>query len=227
MINREVYSYISGEFVECLKPVSELSGTLDGKPFVDDDREIYDFDTVTKKLYDNRNVPTSADGLLLSNRVVEFVEFKMGFKRKITRATLDDSKLKCPKFTGVTCSEYGELLLKLGEKEVDELFASIRLKAIESYVTLDKKILPCCIESGERKNNSLFYCVVIDDYIDVMEDTLNMVADEESEDNSVTRIRNGLSRLRNHVDAEGMDYLYDEINVFSPDEFKMHLDKIL
>lgn len=55
--------------------------------------------------------------------------------------------------------------------ENDELVASIRTKAIESYITLEKHVFPLCRDSDGQKR--LRYVAVIDaDSVDGIEDTL-------------------------------------------------------
>ena len=50
---------------------------------------------------------------------------------------------------------------------------------------------------------------------DTEEDILNELAEEESDSNSITQVKNSLSRFVNHQDLEGHSYLYDEVKVLS------------
>lgn len=225
MITKDVKSYISMHYSSDLEKISVLSKSSLGKVLVDDERELYNFDEITKKVYKNKKVPSSADSLLISEKRLALIEYKAGFKKIITKKNFDYNKICCPDDTEKKCFEYADLLFKKQRLETNELLDSLKLKAIESYITLEKKILPLC---NPRMNKvHISYCVIIDDYIDSMQDTLNELAEETTESNSITQIKTALSRLVSIKDANDEPVYYDEIIVFSPYEFIKFLDKYL
>ena len=103
------------------------------------------------------------------------------------------------------------------------MISSIRLKAIESYITLEKHILPKCQQTDGRCR--LIFTVVIDeDAVEAMEDTLaEVVGDKETRDNPFSRIRSSLQRLTNNRDANGKAYFYDSVEVLSAVDFQNRL----
>ena len=112
--------------------------------------------------------------------------------------------------------------------ENEQLLDSLKLKAIESYITLKKQILPLCMDKTTGKALRCVFGVVIDVPNDKEEDILNELAevkDDESE-NTIAQIRQSLKRLSGNKCTNGETYLYDEIKVFSPYEFKKYLDGI-
>lgn len=227
MVSKDIFSYITQNYEDNLDSITKLSETGRGQSLVIDERELYNFDDITTILYNNIKCPTSADSLLVTKRIVEFVEFKSGFHKKITKKNCDYSKLSCLSDNSKTCMGYADLLFKKQDLETDELLDSLKMKAIESYMTLEKKILPKCESYADTMHIRLVFCVVVDDYIDVMEDTLNELANETSDSNTITQVKSSLSRFVNHKDTAGNDYLYDELKVLSPHEFILHMNQTM
>jgi len=173
---------------------------------------MYDFDGICDSIFPKGRKPTSADGIDIDPRVVRFVEFKSGFQKKITKYNFDQEKACCEK-TGEYCEDYWNLFFKNRSEETAELIASIRFKALESYLTLEKQFLPHCQDS--EKPVKLIFVVVIDgDPVDGLEDDLAELAGQKSGTNNIlSTIRNSLSRLVNVQDAQGNIYCYDAIEV--------------
>lgn len=221
MIKKDVEKFITGKYHNSLDTITNLSKTDGGEAFIISDEKMYNYDTITKELFVNRNIPSSADAIDFSNNYIEIFEFKTGFKKKITRENFDKSKMTCPK-TNKYCKEYGDLFFKGQRKETEQLIDSIRLKAIESYITLEKMIMPTC--NNTTDDLKLCFCVIIDsDDIDSMEDTLTELANVEVKNNSVADVKKALSRFCNKADVTGNTYYYDSIEVLSPIEFKSRI----
>lgn len=209
-----------------MESITSLSRPNNGKSLVEDERCEYNFDDITKAIYNNRDVPASADALIASDKVVLFTEFKTGFIRKITCDTLDYSKLSCPNFPDVTCNEYGKLLIDKSELEVSELLDSLKFKAIESYITLEKYILPHCFDLSE-KGQRVVFCVVIDDAVEDLEDGLLELANQVSENNSFSKVRSSLERFVAVPLNDGDIFFYDEIIVKSPYDYKKYISRFM
>lgn len=186
------------------------------------DELLFHFDKISEALYTQGKAPTSADGLEVTSRGVEFIEFKSGFKRKITKNNFDEKQGWCEDGKKV-CAWYWDLFFKEQEKEIAELISSIRFKAIESYITLEKHVFPKCQHSGVHI--PLKFVVVIDeDEIDNMEDTLAGLAGEaDVKDNHFSAIRSALRRLTGQRDTDGNEYYYDSIEVLSARDYSNHL----
>ena len=106
---------------------------------------------------------------------------------------------------------------------MNELILSIRIKTVESYITLEKIIFPCCRSSDEAM--SLQFLVVIDeDSVDGMEDTLaDLAGVSKVKDNAYSSIRTSLKRFIHCKDNSGNQYFYDDVKVLSVTDFKNHL----
>lgn len=225
MISKDLYSYITNAFVDDLESISVLSRSTQGKVLVDDSRKLYNFDKITEHVYNNIKVPSSADSLLVTNKIVLLTEFKSGFKRKISKESIDYTKLTCPSDETKICSDYGDLLIEKGKLETEELIDSIKFKAIESYITLEKMLFPLCGSSSRKLR--IVFCVVIDDYVDNMEDSLLELAEATSSNNTYTSVKESLSRLVNVKTQDMEDLYYDEVKVLSPYEYKMYISSYI
>lgn len=74
--------------------VSKLSETQQNNfPLVSSDYEYYNFDEITDDLYPPKKKVASVDGLEITNKSINLVEFKSGFKKIITK---DNSLLYSP-----------------------------------------------------------------------------------------------------------------------------------
>ena len=147
--------------------------------------------------------------------------------RKISRENIDDDKLICPHDTAKVCKDYGNLLIAKGNLETRELLDSIKFKAIESYVTLEKKFFLLCSTLSHDNKLRVIFCVVIDDYVDSMEDSLLELANVSSASNSFTDIKSSLFRFVNLKTQNNEDFYYDEIKVLSPYEYQQYLSSYI
>lgn len=225
MITKDVQAYAISNWGDFLSPVTEISKSDNGVSLVRNSVELYNFDGICKSLFAQGKVPTSADGLGFAGRTLELVEYKSGFKQRITKHNFDPTKGRCPDpDVDRVCEYYWKLFFKNQETNISELISSIRNKAVESYVTLEKQVFPRCQDT--RRPIPLKLIVVIDeDEIDSMEDTYSELAgntDAENtaaKDNHFSAIRSALRRLTNQHDADGNAYFYDCIEVLSVQDY--------
>ena len=203
------------------KSITDISKSKDTS-LVENDMEVYCFDDICATLYDQNKKPTSADALIIDEKSVELVEFKAGFKNKVTKKNFDKERGKCPK-TKEICEDYWKLFFDKRKKEVDELVLNIRIKAVESYITLEKNIFPLC-RSSEVPTNLEFWVVIDEDSVDEMEDTLaDLAGVAEVKDNAYFSIRRSLKRFVHCHDTNGNSYFYDNIKVLSVMDFQHYL----
>lgn len=191
-------------------------------PLVTGDALLFHFDKISEALYPQGKAPTSADGLEITERSAAFIEFKSGFKRKITKNNFDEEQARCEDGNKI-CTKYWDLFFKEQGKEIAELISSIRFKAIESYITLEKHIFPKCRQADEQI--PLKFVVIIDeDAVEGMEDTLAELAGEtDIKDNHFSALRSALRRLTGQCDADGNGYYYDSIEVLSARDYSNRL----
>lgn len=94
-------------------------------------------------------------------------------------------------------------------------------------MTLEKKFFPLCRTLSGNAKLRIIFCVVIDDYVDNMEDSLLELANVSSSSNTFTNIKSSLSRFVNMKTQTGEDFYYDEIKVLSPYEYQQYLSSYI
>lgn len=201
--------------------ITKISDPGNGNSLVTSSQKMFWFDHISDDLYTcQNNIPTSADGIIITERVIYFVEFKSGFKKKITTKNFDEKKASCP-YKNAICKDYWKLFFKKQNKETEQLIDSIRDKAIESYITLEKRLVPQFIDLDVSQKYRLVFVVVIDENeIENMEATLGDLCSKDSiSNNCFSDIRKSLQRCMNQKDACGNDYYYDEVRVMSTSDF--------
>ena len=234
MITKNVMEKAKMLWSEFLEPISKISENDNTHvALVDHQFIMYNFDKITKNLYNNKACPTSADALFINDKEIEFIEFKSGFKQKITKNKLRDTKAKCDEYFKMTghlhvCKTFWELFFKNQNRERKILIESIRLKSIESYMSLEKKVLNTCDDLNNQKKIKVKFTIVIDeDGIDNYEKVLGEISNKPApKENCFTLIEESLKRIKNQNDSSGQDYLYDEISVLSTKDFIARLNSI-
>lgn len=148
------------------------------------DAELYSFDEIKLQIFGGKSPCASADGLRFCKSWVEFIEFKTGFHRKITRENWEPVKGACPR-DGVECADYRELFFAKADKETTELIDSVRSKAIDSYILWEKHLLPAILPGleGGRLPHLRYVAVVDCDSATGMEGILGELAQKPSGDN--------------------------------------------
>lgn len=224
MIAKDLSAYAQREWSDLMLPVTQLSkrGGKDGKPLVRHEKRLYNFDDICTTLFSAQRgkKPASADALDFFPKSVQLVEFKSGFRPKISKENFDQEKGSCKEKGGV-CEEYWKLFSKLQKAQRRGLYDSIRAKAVESFLTLEKQVLPHCADLDEPIQ--VLYVVVIDvDPMESMQDILTDLATPQlakRSDNILTDIKNALKKLTNITDVHGNIYCYDGVQVLSPREY--------
>lgn len=218
----EIQKYADSNWGAYAQPFTEISkNNHTNIPLVNDDTIAYNFDSICKSMFSEDKAPASADGLSIHSHYIELVEFKTGFKQRITKDNFDTQKGACEK-TGKVCDLYWELFFDNQKRKIKELVASIRLKAIESYITLEKQLFP--LFTDDVNPIKIHLTIVIDeDGIDEMEDTLAELSGSVAKGKNIYQdIRCSLSRLNKMTDAEGKSYYYDNIDIISFKDFEKH-----
>lgn len=206
-----------------LTQIAELSKSDNVKrPLINSTAKIYNFDSIVKSLFNGNSSPASVDGLYFSRNGLVFIEFKTGFNQRITRDTFDINKCKCPhtdKTNQINCEDYGKIFLENQDLKFAELLDSLKLKAVESYLVLEKLFYRA--ENASVKI-PIKMIVVID--VNVLETEENILADLANKiprDNKIQGVKNALSRF-----FSDKYKLYQEINVFSAIDFEKMCEKI-
>lgn len=192
--------------------VTKLSKPKKGKSLVISKFEMFNFDAIMR-YESNPEQPSSVDGIYFLNGNLHLVEFKTGFYQKIRkgRSDFDKENAKCP-HTKSICEDYWKQFTDRQDKERDILYDSLKLKALETYLFLEKKI-------GFIKNKSdpgkVILNIVIDENgIDGLELGLSELSDDPK-----TSVKDSMHRFKNQKDINQNIYCYDEINVYSGEGF--------
>lgn len=223
MTQKNLEAYIMERWGPPRKSVSEISTSCNSVPLVVSDVKMYCFDDICKDIYISRSLPTSADGLVFEPKSIKLIEFKSGFKEVISKDNFDREKAKCND-KGDVCKDYWREFRKARKLEKDELIASLRLKAIESYITLDQRLFPLCNDLPDQKLRIILTIVIDAEETDTMVDMLGELAGKESNnENPFKKIRKAVSRLQCQEDVNGEKYYYDFIEVISAQEFRKRL----
>lgn len=202
--------------------VTQLSKPEEGISLVKSKFEMFNFDAIVSFVCKPEQ-PSSVDGIYFSNGNIYLVEFKTGFYQKIKkgRADFDEEKAKCPHINSI-CEDYWKQFTDRQKKEIKNLHDSLKLKALETYLFLEKKI-------GFIKNKSdtgkVILAIVTDENgIDGMESSLSELADDNT---SEPNVQNTMHRFKNQKDTNGNIYFYDEINVYSAEGFSSIINKLM
>jgi hypothetical protein len=218
MIKVNLFLYAEREWNAYKDTITNISKDDKGQSLVSSDKQIYHFDKKIVPNFFNEShlFPSSADGICILENDINVIEFKKGFKRRITKNNFDVKIAECNE-THSVCEKYWDLFWKNLEKEKNELLDSLKLKAIETYVTLEKHIFPLC-EKKDKKININFIVVIDSDGIDETEDILEELSTNptETSNNDFKTVRNSLARLKT---STLKNYYYDNIKVFSSTTF--------
>ena len=226
MISKNLTKFAKDNWGQYKTTISDASKSDAGVVLVKSPIEIYNFDDISKLYFPSEGVSTSADGVLFKENDTQLIEFKSGFKQRVTKNKFDPEKGKC-EHSETVCKDYWDLFWENQDRKIQELVMSIRTKAIESYITLEKQILPNCdnYTSGEQAKVT-FTAVIDEDGAEGLEDAMADVAGCEVTNNRISDIRKSFKRLTKRKDANGNDYLYDEIRVLTVAEFSEWLKTV-
>ena len=227
MTNRNIRTYAANNWQSYSKTVSALSSNDQGKPLVKSDSKMYCFDDIIKAIYSSKDYsPDSVDAIFCDKKWIWLIEFKSGFQSRITITNYDQEKAKCNRIEPAeVCQAYWGVFGKLRKKEIEELKNSIQLKAAESYLALEKEIMPHCEEMEKGDTLKLGLVVVIDENPDSAQvDILTELAGEKAggkrnTNSAASTIRNTLRRFQLRSNDQGQYYYYDRIEVYSSAEF--------
>lgn len=161
---------------------------------------IYSFDDITKEIYKKyeKELPSSCDALIIHNKKIILTEFKSGFNKRIDTKNLDPEKSKC-KEAQKKCDSYWNCFEKLQNKEREILIENIKIKLLESIITLSQ------IYKDKLLDYDLFLYIVIDEPSDkfitamygneISRSSNNTEIQSNSEKNYYLIIKNALNRF--------------------------------
>lgn len=255
MTNHDLSEYLKSKYSYTQKTITEISKSDNGKDsLVECDKKMYCFDDISSDIYSN-NKPASMDGIQVIGKEIFLVEFKSGFRHRISKKNYDPTLMTCPRFKaecskinnekcsefevlGVKeticsktgdkcikaldyCFDYGNLFLKKQISNKEELKQNIRMKVIETFITLEKEIFPKCQLLAHKCKLNLI--VVIDgngdnENVAILEDLSCKKVDDK--ENDFINLKKSLAKYVNKKDCTGNDYYYDTIQVMNRTEFK-------
>ncbi len=198
--------------------VTQLSKSDKGYSLVKSKFEMFNFDAITQDIYESEQ-PSSVDGIYFSKGNLHLVEFKTGFYQKVRkgRSDFNDNTAKCD-CLGSVCDKYWNEFTKRQDKEIEILLDSLKLKALETYLFLEKQI--GFIKNKSDSGRVILQIVIDENGIDGMETGLSDLADS-----SISRVNKSMQRFKKQRDINQNIYCYDEIEVYTGDGFSHILNK--
>jgi len=219
-IKTNLFSFATENWGDYLTTITEVSKRGDNNPLVVSEEKVYDFDKICENIFSRKdNLPSSVDCVRVSVKSIEFIEFKSGFKQRITKENFKPELTYCDRVpNGHICPHFSKLFFRNQELKTKDLIHSIVKKAFDTYCLLEKQILPLCDVMEEGIEYKVKLIIVIDeDSIEAYEKTLAELSSlhENQSDNIFEKISGSLKGYRKMTDVSGVPYFYDQIDVVS------------
>ena len=212
MIEHDLNEFAGFNWGEYKTTMAESSSSGNGTPLLNSSVEVYNFDEITKDLFGKTgNRPSSADCIFIHDNDIDVMEFKAGFHSAEVVRKMDKRDGECP-----NCEAYKQ----------KELRARVLIKAIESYITLNKQIFPKCKHLKDKVFN-LNYKLIIDG--EPLEDMMGIFANltkgkkcrlNEADKPLVKELKQVLNGLVGYKEVNGDKYYYDTAMVHVNYQYK-------
>lgn len=226
MINKNVEQYFSNEWSNYYKEVTETSKIDDKNSLIVAKNKEYKFDDIVKEIFVDNECPKSVDAVRFTDESCFFVEYKSGFRDKITVQNLR-RPVECRQHPETLCTEFYEFYGDARNKAKGALIFALEMKAIESYVFLQQCILPLIVESGDKIPLILHIVIDIDPVERMIEIQKGVLTKKESKNINIEKINDSLRRLKNCFKPSNDDYYFDEVKVWSSSEYGIYLSNLL
>lgn len=178
---------------------------------IESEASIHSFDAMAKVIIKSRDVPKSVDAIAIDNEdSICFIEFKG------VNDNVQSMSSKCMYIDKHPECKYAK---RFYTKCQEEIKSSIRLKALESWMTVESFLLPegCSLNSAKCK-----LMVVVGDSLsvlmEVVEDLSGKNTDGVGDDDFLTNIGNALKTYRKKPE-KGISFYFDEITVCTSNSF--------
>lgn len=233
MCTKDFQSFVSSRFEAYLKPFSQLSKSKDNNPtpLVDSEKVAYDFDEITKSLSKSRKYNwASTDALFFVGNEVIFIEFKKGFKDKLTtQKILEKNPYTCPvgqnhcQLVEDERKDYCKLFVQKRNLDKEVLLYNLQLKLLETMKVIECYIYPLLKKHNRPTALKLIY-VVDSKYLgspdeimkDLLEDGANPTSSKKTSDKE---IKTHLMKYRSEKLHNNLGVNFTEIEVLEPQEF--------
>lgn len=205
-----------GDYIESVTKICK--NTRAGESYIQSETPMFNFDKISNAV-NVRSGFHSADALRIRAKCIELIEFKSGFARRITKENWDPKRASCPDDPEKECLHYKKVFLRLAKLEVQELLDTIKSKAVESFVTWEKCILP---QVPADRPIPIKYIVIIDaDNTDGYENIMGDLAKKSvAGSNQVANVKQALKRFVQCRDANNSIYYYDSVEVYTFSEYQ-------
>lgn len=194
----------------------------------------YDYENyVLHKLF-TENPLKVVDALFIKDDNVYLFEFKSGFDQIINISNFDINYWKCPnkeicRIDGsdepILCKAGAKFFIENQEHKINELKLSLHGKLVETHTVLNRFILPKC-PHGEIKYKIWFIAVVdkLSMPLEETQDILELLSGIEPS-NKVSNLRDSFIKYK-RKDADSLPLYYDEIEVWSVNEFEEKIKNV-
>lgn len=229
--NISLKQFIENKYSLFLSPISDLSCN-DRNKFIENNKKLYNFDKMICEFYNEDYKPKSADALyMLDDNTILFVEFKTGYKDKVTIRSLDKNKFcqNCyDNLIRTICNEKFEWFLKHKDLTKEDMKKAIFLKIAESYIIFKEKFISKYISECNTNigNYKFIFWLVIDAPVNSFPNSFKK-NNEKSTLKDINNIFTDMKKsMKRFCDKENSSY-YDEILVLNPHEFEHKINKLL
>lgn len=191
---------LKNEFSDCFHTMSSISDNM-----IHSEYQAYDFDEIARKIYTQKNVPRSADGVFFNKKKLIVAEFKGGMRDKVHAEAADEEHRKNR------------------ERIKREQRLSIYAKGLDTYLILEHDFGLGLTD--ENKLATLFIAVIDDQEADVMDETISVLNEaagkheRQLKDNEIDTLRQSLRNLNKRNRSQN-PYMYDQVSVTTAGEFK-------
>lgn len=221
MINKDIVSYIQGNWMKHLQYVSDISrGGKDSHCLVNiQSKMAFDFDAIVDGMSLKNKKPTSADMLDFDGQCIVFTEFKSGFHDKISEQTYIPRN--CQYISNTLCPELLPYLKMCRELAKEDLRATIVKKAIETYVLLHALVMPQCCDLADDEYQKIKLVVVFDcDPNDKAIQISNKYRENTETCKNKKTLKEALKRFVNGKSTKVDDFYYDAVDVYDSFEYE-------
>lgn len=204
------------------------------KPLVENNSTAYDYESyVLHKLF-TENPLKVVDALFIKDDNVFLFEFKSGFNQIINISNFDINYWKCPnkeicRIDGsdepILCKEGAKYFIENQEHKINELKLSLHGKLVETHTVLNRFILPKCPHSEIKYK--IWFIAVVDKLSMPLEETQDILEllSGIKPSNRVSDLRESFIKYK-RSDDDSLPLYYDEIEVWSVDEFEEKIKNV-
>ncbi len=224
--NKDVLAFLEGEdgfpmkdfgdtFLECSK--NETTKI----PIVTSEERCYNYDKIVKAIF--TTPPASADSLRITDRWIDFIEFKGGFVTK-KAGKYEPIETECDTCKELHLEKY-EWFKRFREINSEQIKDHLKVKAVESLCIFQNYILPRCRDTMPGTEYGLrFICVVERDSSTISSADKTILGMQDLAGHKARATPDGFSFLQRYetgiAENQKEKPFYENVKIIFTDEFE-------